>query len=103
MIGRMKRWFYERGAAWRGWWVLRERRLRCRLTERFLPMWAKETLLAENEQLRRELERQRAAYISLCRYADGLEEGLRAVRGIRINVTIERKDGAGTGDRPGAG
>lgn len=103
MIRRMRRWFYERRAACRGRWVLRERWLRRWLTERFLPMWAKETLLAENERLRSELERQRAECDRLRRYADGLEAGLRAVRGIRISVTMEGKEGVGDGDRPGAG
>ena len=103
MIRRIKRWVREKWAACRGRCFLRRSRLRRWMTERFLPMWAKETLLAENERLRKELERQRAEYDSLRRYADGLEEGLRAVRGIRISVTMEGKEGAGDGDRPGAG
>lgn len=49
----------------------------------FLPMWAKETVLADNRSLRlenrklKQLLREREAYIR------GLELGLRAVRGKR--------------------
>ena len=53
--------------------------------DRFLPMWAKETVLADNKQLQRqvvELEQKLAlkeAYIA------GLETGIRAQRRIVIN------------------
>ena len=55
--------------------------------DRFLPMWAKETLLAdykliskENELLRDELSRKDA-------YIDGLLAGLKSQRRIVINTT----------------
>ena len=99
----MMRWVREKWAACCGGFFLRRGRLRRWLTERFLPMWAKETLLAENERLRRELDHQSAECDRLRRYADGLEAGLRAVRGIRISVTMKEKGGADDGDRPGAG
>lgn len=54
------------------------------LIDRFLPMWAKETVLAENRHLRLEnrhlqekLERQEA-------YIQGVQAGLRAVKRISI-------------------
>lgn len=54
------------------------------LIDRFLPMWAKETVLAENKHLRKENRhlqeklRQQEAYI------EGMQVGLRAVK--RINI-----------------
>ena len=59
------------------------RRLHGWLVTRFLPVWAKETILEENKRLRAELEQQRAAY------ARGLEEGLSALHGMRLNITLE--------------
>lgn len=54
------------------------------LIDRFLPMWAKETVLSENRQLRLEnnslrekLDRQEA-------YIQGVQAGLRAVKRISI-------------------
>lgn len=65
------------------------RRFRKWLTEHFLPVWAKETILEENQVLHRELDRQKAAYKQLRAYADGLEQGLYAVRGMKINISME--------------
>ena len=55
------------------------------LTDKFLPMWAKETVLSENQRLWQENER-------LCRklrdqeaYIQGMQTGLRALK--RINIT----------------
>ncbi len=54
------------------------------LIDRFLPMWAKETVLAENRHLRQENRclqeklRQQEAYIQ------GVQTGLRAVKRISI-------------------
>lgn len=63
MIRKIKQWFYDR----------------------FLPMWAKETVLKENrellrqnEDLQKKLEIQRA-------YIAGLETGTRALRRIVVN------------------
>ena len=83
---------------------LRRTRLRHWLVQHFLPLWAKETILAENRRLREELERRRAENERLRAYANGLEAGLRAVRGIRISVTAdrtEREEGASDGPCPG--
>ncbi len=48
------------------------------LVERFLPMWAKQTVLRDNRTLRRENRRLRRELDSLRAYARGLEKGLRA-------------------------
>jgi len=67
------------------------RRLKNWLFNRFLPMWMKETLLAdlrlalkENEDLRKELANKNA-------YISGLEAGIKSVRRIVINNSGEGK------------
>lgn len=69
MIGKIKHWFYNR----------------------FLPIWAKETLLAdyrnvcaENEQLRQKIAEKDA-------YIEGLQVAMKAFRRIVINTTGEVK------------
>lgn len=54
------------------------------IIERFLPMWAKETVLAENRSLRAEIARLRRENRRLEAYIQGLENGIRA--GKRINI-----------------
>ena len=52
--------------------------------ERFLPMWAKETVFADNRQLRRE-NRQLLQKVKLLEsYIDGLQAGLRAAKKVSI-------------------
>ena len=65
------------------------RRLHGWLVTHFLPVWAKETILEENKRLRAELEQQRAENRELRAYARGLEEGLSALHGMRLNITLE--------------
>ena len=48
------------------------------LLERFLPMWAKETVLSDNRQLKRENRRLRQENEQLTSYIRGLEAGIRA-------------------------
>lgn len=48
------------------------------LLERFLPMWAKETVLKENRRLQLELHRVREENQRLQAYIRGLREGVRA-------------------------
>lgn len=50
------------------------------LQENFLPMWAKETVLRDNRQLKRDLRHLRQENKELLAYIRGLEEGLRALR-----------------------
>lgn len=55
------------------------------LYERFLPMWAKETLLADNRALRRENARLRQQSRERDAYIRGLHKGLAARRDLRSN------------------
>lgn len=50
------------------------------LTEHFLPMWAKETVLAENRQLRWELREKDRKIQSLQAYIAGMTYALRVSR-----------------------
>ena len=54
------------------------------LTDRFLPMWAKETVLADNRSLAAENERLRERIRELEAYVHGMQAGLRA--GKRISI-----------------
>ena len=54
------------------------------IIEHFLPMWAKETVLAENRSLRAENVRLRRENRRLEAYIQGLENGIRAGR--RVNI-----------------
>lgn len=49
------------------------------LVNKFLPMWAKETVLRENRQLRQENQAIKQEISRLEAYAQGLKTGLRAV------------------------
>lgn len=51
---------------------------------RFLPLWAKETLLDENRKLKKLLESQRREIERLNAYIDGLETAMRARQKIVI-------------------
>ncbi len=50
------------------------------LLQRFLPMWAKETVLQDNRRLIRENRDQAAEILRLQAYIRGLEKGLRHQR-----------------------
>ena len=52
--------------------------------ERFLPMWAKETVMADNKQLFRENQRLKQENKRLEAYIAGVQLGQRAVKQIRI-------------------
>ena len=54
------------------------------LTERFLPMWAKQTVLAENRRLRLENEALRQKLRIKDAYIGGMQEGLRSTKRIQI-------------------
>lgn len=52
----------------------------------FLPVWAKEQLLRENEQLRQKIKEQENRIRELNSYIAGLEAGIRNQRRIVINA-----------------
>lgn len=54
------------------------------LQDRFLPMWAKETLLWDNRRLERENAQLQQKVRELESYIDGLQVGLRANKRISI-------------------
>lgn len=56
------------------------------LISRFLPMWAKETVLADNRRLIREVEQLEVENDRLRAYVDGMNAGIRSVRRIIINA-----------------
>lgn len=56
------------------------------LISRFLPMWAKETVLADNRILKREIARLGAENDRLRAYVDGMNAGTRSLRRIIINA-----------------
>ncbi len=69
MIKRIKQWFYNH----------------------FLPMWAKETLLADYRHVCEENERLLQKLAEKDAYIDGLQVGMKALRRIVINTTGEVK------------
>ena len=52
------------------------------LLDHFLPMWAKETVLRENRQLKKENQALQIKVDKLQAYIDGVQLGLRTVRRI---------------------
>ncbi|MBR0445808.1 MAG: hypothetical protein IIX23_00775 [Oscillospiraceae bacterium] len=56
------------------------------LIDSFLPMWAKETVLAENRQLKRQLRQAQLENDKMKMYIQGLEVGFRAVKRITIHT-----------------
>ena len=67
------------------------KKIRDNFLDRFLPMWAKETVFAENRQLRQKVAdmeqelREKEAYIA------GLMAGVKSQRKITINTAEEKK------------
>lgn len=61
------------------------RKLKKWLVERFLPMWAKETILEDNRRLCDEIAKLRRQLDKKDAYIEGLEAGMRAQRRIVIN------------------
>ena len=60
------------------------------LINTFLPAWAKQSILAENAQLKAENDGLRAKLRELEAYTDGLEAGIRAQRRIVINNEVKK-------------
>ena len=55
------------------------------LIDRFLPMWAKETVLKENRELRQKVEELKNKLQVQSAYIAGIERGTQALRRIVIN------------------
>ena len=66
------------------------------LFDRFLPMWAKETLLKENRELRLEVAELKQKLELQNAYFAGMENGVRALRRIVINNNSGRVSGENT-------
>ena len=60
-------------------------RIRQWLIDRFLPVWAKESVVKENESLRQRLAEKETEIERLKAYIEGLETGIRSQRKIVIN------------------
>lgn len=60
------------------------------ILEKFLPMWAKETLLADNRELSRQIKALRQENKELSAYLRGLEAGIRSGR--RVNIYTGGKE-----------
>ena len=54
------------------------------LIDGFLPMWAKQTVLADNRQLTKEIRTLRKENRELKAYLQGLERGIRAGKRVQI-------------------
>ncbi len=54
------------------------------LVDRFLPMWAKETVLSDNRRLKRQLRLLEQEKAEMKMYIQGLEAGIRAGKRITI-------------------
>lgn len=61
------------------------------LYTRFLAVWLKETLLADNRELQRQVDDLKAKLAQQNAYIKGLEDGIRAQRRIVINTGGEKK------------
>ena len=61
------------------------------LWNRFLPMWAKETLLKENQSLRLQVAELQEKLDAKDAYIQGLMVGIKSQRRIVINTMEERK------------
>ena len=55
------------------------------LVERFLPMWAKETVLQDNRMLRREIAQLRGKLQEANAYIQGMQAGIRGAKRILSN------------------
>lgn len=56
------------------------------LIDRFLPMWAKETVLSDNRSLKRQVRLLQQENERMKAYIQGLETGIRAVKKITVQT-----------------
>lgn len=66
------------------------RKIKHWLYNKYLPVYLRESLLQENEKLRKENTKLRESILERDAYIDGLEAGIRAQRRIIIN-TIDKE------------
>lgn len=66
------------------------RKLRAWLLERFLPAWAKDSVMRENQKLRKKMDEQDQEIRELNAYIDGLETGMRAMRRVVIQNGVRQ-------------
>lgn len=64
------------------------RKLKEWLINHFLPLWAKETVYADNRILKQELLKLEQKNKELNAYIDGMNSGIRSLRRITINAGI---------------
>jgi hypothetical protein len=67
------------------------KKIRAWLFGRFLPLWAKETLLRENRELKEENERLLFQLAEKDAYISGLQAGIRSLRKIVVNAGEVKK------------
>ena len=67
------------------------KRIKHWLINNILPIWAREELLRENEQLREKNRALNCQVVALESYIDGLETGIKAQRRIVINAGEVKK------------
>ena len=67
------------------------KRIRRWFVHRFLPMWAKKTILDENEKLQRQVAELREELDRKEAYIQGLLAGVKSQRRIVINTTEDKK------------
>ena len=62
------------------------KKIRSWIIDKFLPAWAKDSVLEENRRLQSEIVRLQATIAERDAYIDGLERGIRSQRRIIINT-----------------
>ena len=67
------------------------RRIREWLIFKFLPVWAKESVYKENEELKEKIAELRGQVRALNSYIDGLETGIRLQRRVVVNNKVGDK------------
>ena len=67
------------------------KRIKAWFLDRFLPMWAKETVLADNRKLQRQVAELREQLDQKEAYIAGMIAGMKSQRRIVINTAEEKK------------
>lgn len=67
------------------------KRIKNWLLERFLPMWAKETVFAENQRLKDQVKQLEESLARKEAYITGMVAGMKCQRRVIINTAEEKK------------